>query len=74
MGVPRTFPHLHGAAVDALFELADAALTAGSVPSPVHLSLAPVYRRGWGSLYAALSKGSLDEGVLRDLLAGYPPG
>lgn len=63
-----------GRRADALFELADAALTAGSVPSPVHLSLAPVHRRGWGSLYAALSKGSLDEGALRDLLAGYPLG
>lgn len=41
---------------DALFELTDATLTAGYVPSPPHLSLAPVHRRGWGSLYAALSK------------------
>jgi hypothetical protein len=36
---------------DALFELADAMLTAaGTVPSPVHLSLVPAHRRGWGSL------------------------
>jgi len=55
---------------DALFELADAILSAGSVPSPVHLSLAPVHRRGWGSLYAALSKGTVDEKALRDLLCG----
>ena len=54
---------------DALFELCDAVLTAGMVPSPVHLSLAPVHRRGWGSLYAALRKGTLDEGELRALLA-----
>ena len=26
----------------------------------MHLSLAPVHRRGWGSLYAALSKGTID--------------
>ena len=40
---------------DALFELTDALLTAGTVqPSPVHLSGEPVHRRGWGSLYAAL--------------------
>jgi hypothetical protein len=45
---------------DALFELTDAILTAGPVPSPVHLSLASIHRRGWGSLYAALSKGDLD--------------
>jgi hypothetical protein len=52
---------------DALFELTDALLTAGTVPSPVHLSLAPVHRRGWGSLYAALSRGQVDEGSLREL-------
>ncbi len=58
---------------DALFELADALLTAGTVPSPVHLSLAPVHRRGWGSLYAALGRGRVDEGSLRELLARYAP-
>jgi hypothetical protein len=39
---------------DALFELTDSLLTAGTVSSPVHLSLELVHRRGWGSLYAAL--------------------
>src|SRR5215213_6319172 len=57
---------------DALFELADAILTAGVVPSPVHLSLEAVHRRGWGSLYAALNRGRIDAGALRDLLACYP--
>jgi hypothetical protein len=38
--------------------LADALLTAaGTVHSPVHLSLVPAHRRGWGSLYAALYRG-----------------
>jgi hypothetical protein len=54
---------------DALFELTDAILTAGTVPSPPHLSLVPVHRRGWVSLYAALSKGRIEAGALRDLLA-----
>jgi hypothetical protein len=54
---------------DALFELTDALLSAGTVPSPVHLSLAPVHRRGWGSLYAGLSRGRIDEDSLRELLA-----
>ena len=54
---------------DALFELTDALLTAGTVPSPVHLSLAPVHRRGWGSLYAALSRGRIDGDSLCELLA-----
>ncbi len=29
----------------ALFELTDALMTAGTVPSPVHLSLSPAHRR-----------------------------
>src|SRR5215210_8144040 len=56
---------------DALFEVADALLTAGAVPSPVHLSLVPAHRRGWGSLYAALSRGRIEEGPLRELLARH---
>ncbi len=61
-----------GRRADALFELVDAILSAGAVPSPPHLSLAPIHRRGWGSLYAALSKGQLAEDPLRELLAGHP--
>jgi hypothetical protein len=53
---------------DALFELADAILTAdGAAPSPAHLSLQPPHRRGWGSLYAALSHGRIGEEALREL-------
>src|SRR4051794_26830889 len=57
---------------DALFELLDAATVAGLVPSLAYLSLAPVHRRRWGSLYAALAAGRLDAAGLRELLAGYP--
>ncbi len=46
--------------------------TAGPVPSPPHLSLAAVHRRGWGSLYAALSMGRADEAGLQDLLSRHP--
>ena len=47
---------------DALFELTDAILTAdGAAPSPTHLSLQASHRRGWGSLYAALDRGRIDE-------------
>jgi hypothetical protein len=56
---------------DALFELTDALLTAGRVPSVVHLCLTTVHRRGWGSLYAALSKGRIDTEALRELLATH---
>lgn len=59
---------------DALFELTDAILTAGCVSSPPHLSLAPVHRRGWASLYAALSHGRIEAEALRDLLADHPSG
>jgi hypothetical protein len=57
---------------DALFELTDSILTAGVVPSPVHLSLEAVHRRGWGSLYAALSRGRIDTEALRALLSRHP--
>jgi hypothetical protein len=59
-----------------LLELTDALLTAASVPSPPHLSLAAVHRRGWGSLYAARSAwdsmGRIDAGRLRDVLCVHP--
>jgi hypothetical protein len=58
---------------DALFELTDSILTAdGTAPSPAHLSLQVPHRRGWGSLYAALRRGRIDEEALRKLLACYP--
>ena len=57
---------------DALFELTDALLTASVIPSPVHLSLQPSHRRSWGSLYAALSRGRIDEDAVRELVAHHP--
>jgi hypothetical protein len=57
---------------DALFEVLDAAITSGLVPSLVHLSLEGLYRRGWGSLYAALAAGDLDANGLRDLVRRHP--
>src|SRR4051812_33326541 len=58
---------------DALFELADAILAAdGGAPSPAHLSLQASHRRGWGSLYAALDRGRIDDEALRKLLARHP--
>jgi len=59
---------------DAPFELTDAAPTAGAVPSPPHLSLAPVHRRGWCSFYAALKRGKVEDEALRDLLVWHLPG
>jgi hypothetical protein len=54
---------------DALFELVDALLTAGTIPSLAYLSLEPIHRRGWGSTYAALAAGQVDAQALRTLLA-----
>lgn len=63
---------LFGKRADALFELCDAAVTAGLSPSMVYLSLEAVHRRGWGSLYAALAEGQIDTESLRSLLARHP--
>jgi len=57
---------------DALFELADAILTAEAIHSPVHLSLQASHRRGWGSLYAALDRGRIDVEAPQRLLARHP--
>jgi DDE superfamily endonuclease len=58
---------------DALLELGDALLCAPAVPSLPHLSLEPVCRRGWGSIYAALARGRIDTDRLRDLLVRSLP-
>ena len=39
---------------------------------PAHLSLQAPHRRGWGSLYAPLDRGRIDDEALRNLLARYP--
>ena len=61
-----------GKRADALFELLDALSSAGPVASPIHLSLEPVHRRGWGSFYAALAKGAIPPEAIEALLAQYP--
>ena len=58
---------------DALVELGDALLCAQTFPSLPHLSLEPVYQRGWGSVYAALASGRLQVERLRDLLVDCLP-
>jgi hypothetical protein len=55
---------------DTLFETLDALLSRPDRPeSLAHLSLEPAARRGHGSLYAALDKGSIDTHALADTLA-----
>ena len=72
----RAFRHqvytLFGCRRDALFELLDAVLSASSLETPAHLSLAPTCQRGWGSLYDALNAGTMDLTHLETLVASYP--
>src|SRR5215212_5894346 len=58
---------------DALFEVADALLTAPQPRSFVELSQAPTMRRRWPSCYAALSDGRIDRAALRRLFARHLP-
>src|SRR3954468_324772 len=68
----RTFrTDLHGCfqrRADALLELVDALLAAETVTSLPHLSLQAAHRRGWGSLYDALTEGALDAAALQGVL------
>ena len=57
---------------DALIEVADALLASAPAASLPHLGLAPLHRRGWGSVYGALAEGSLGAAALRRALAARP--
>lgn len=57
---------------DALFEALAAVLSAPTIATPAHLSLATSCRRGWGSLYDALNAGTMDLARLAWLVASYP--
>jgi hypothetical protein len=63
---------LFGCRRDALFETLDAVLSAPTLETPAHLSLAPSCQRGWGSLYAALNAGTLDLTRLERWVASHP--
>ncbi|MCP2353828.1 hypothetical protein HD597_000848 [Nonomuraea thailandensis] len=58
---------------NALFELTDAVLCAPTITSLPYLSLEPVFRRSWGSLYDGLAAGSIDAGRVRELLMRSGP-
>src|SRR5204863_9673908 len=62
-----------GRARDALFEVADALLTAPQPRSFVELSQAPGRQRRWPSCYAALADGRVDRAALRRLFARHLP-
>lgn len=58
---------------DALFEVADALLTAPQPRAFIELSQAAGFRRGWPSLYAAFRDGQIDRAALRRLFARHAP-
>ncbi len=58
---------------DAVFDVLDALLAQGSVPSFALLSQAEPFQRKWPSLYAAVEDGRLNEVWLRKFLAQHVP-
>ena len=67
---------LHGCftlRADALFELGDALLAAGRVPSLPYLSEELAFRRSHGMVCQGLARGRVDEDALRDLLVRSRP-
>ena len=62
-----------GAARDALFELGDAVLLTPHVHSLADLSLAPVFRRRWPSVYAALADSHLQRAALLRMYTAQMP-
>jgi len=61
-------------AQDAFFELADAIMTTEAAPSFAYLSLAPVFRRAWPSLYEAVEDVCIDDEALLRLSLAHRQG
>lgn len=47
-------------ALDALFALLEAVLTAATIETPAYLSLVPTCQRGWARCYGALNAATMD--------------
>ncbi len=60
-----------GRAKDALFELSDALMLTPQAPSLAHLSLSPLFRRRWHSVYEALQDGTPDREALLKLYSTH---
>lgn len=60
-------------AQDALFELTDAIMLTPAANSFVELSLSPVFRRKWSSLYEAIADGAIDQEALLRLYLAHRP-
>jgi hypothetical protein len=57
---------------DALCEMLEALVTLPSSTAPAHMMLLPGFQRRWGSIYDALSSGSMNRTGIEDLLAQHP--
>ncbi|HLV97236.1 MAG TPA: NF041680 family putative transposase [Ktedonobacterales bacterium] len=57
---------------DALFEMLDALVALPSATAPVHMMLLSGFQRRWGSIYDALTAGSIDVAGVEELLARHP--
>jgi len=69
----QTLYYRLGNAKDALFDLMDAVLTTRSISSFVELSLSPLFRRKWPSIYAALQDAySTPEYLMREYAEEIP--
>lgn len=68
--VYQTFDHR----ADTLFEIIDALVLETAASSPVELTLSPVFRRQWSSLYDALDGGRIKVSGLRQVLIDFAPG
>lgn len=60
-----------GRAKDALFELSDALMITPQAPSLAHLSMSPLFRRKWPSVYEALQDGTPDRQALLKLYSTH---
>jgi hypothetical protein len=60
-----------GKAKDALFELSDAVLVTPQAPSLAHLSLSPLFRRRWPSVYEAVQDGTPNREALLKVYSSH---
>ena len=64
---------LLGKGKDSLFDLMDAGLTSRSLSSFAELSLSPLYRRQWSSLYKVLERSHPPQQALMELYCEHLP-
>lgn len=69
----EVYERVFAARRDALFDVLDALLSAGSMSSFAMLSQSEHFQRQWPSLYAAVEDGQVDQGALHTLLANQLP-